>query len=194
VTPAPQAVAALAAAGVGLLAALPAAAADAGLSAQEIIAAVYEANGGETWRRPQTLYLEGYGIFWPDYASDNVYIANDYQIATLTGWEIYDGDYIGDPGFMYENETESFLLSDLTFGFALSPFGDLFGGDLVYYEPVQEIDGDQNGDGFVGIADLNVVLGNWNAGTSPSAVVPEPASLVVLSLLGVSGLMRHRIK
>jgi hypothetical protein len=38
---------------------------------------------------------------------------------------------------------------------------------------------DPSGDGFIGIADLNLVLGNWNAGTPPNGNenIPEPASL-----------------
>ncbi|MEZ6191109.1 MAG: hypothetical protein R3C45_07420 [Phycisphaerales bacterium] len=38
---------------------------------------------------------------------------------------------------------------------------------------------DPSGDGFVGIEDLNIVLGNWNAGTPPTdgANIPEPTSL-----------------
>jgi hypothetical protein len=35
---------------------------------------------------------------------------------------------------------------------------------------------DVNGDGFIGIEDLNEVLGNWNAGTPP-VTTPEPATL-----------------
>lgn len=42
--------------------------------------------------------------------------------------------------------------------------------------------GDLNGDGYVGIDDLNAVLGNWNAGTPPTAnATPEPASLCLLT-------------
>ncbi len=33
---------------------------------------------------------------------------------------------------------------------------------------------DPNVDGFVGIADLNIVLGNWNAGTPPLSLIPIP--------------------
>ena len=55
------------------------------------------------------------------------------------------------------------------------------------------LEGDLNGDGFVGIADLNVVLGNWNAGTPPSAnAVPEPATLALLGMGGLAMLKRRR--
>ena len=86
-TRAPHAVAAMAAACVGLLPALPAAAAADGLSAEEIVAAVYEANGGETWRRPETLYLEGYGIFWPDGTEGSRVVADRYRM-----WREYAPD------------------------------------------------------------------------------------------------------
>ncbi len=56
--------------------------------------------------------------------------------------------------------------------------------------------GDPTGDAFVGIEDLNVVLGNWNAGTPPPvdalALIPEPASLALLSLAGPALLRRRR--
>ncbi len=48
---------------------------------------------------------------------------------------------------------------------------------------------DINGDGFVGIEDLNIVLGNWNAGIPPTVVLPEPAAL---TLFGLGGLMMLR--
>lgn len=55
--------------------------------------------------------------------------------------------------------------------------------------------GDVTGDGLVGIQDLNTVLGNWHAGTLPPAetnsVVPEPASIAML-LLGGMSLLRRR--
>jgi beta-glucanase (GH16 family) len=59
--------------------------------------------------------------------------------------------------------------------------------------PGELLAGDPSGDGFVGIADLNVVLGNWNAGTPPNDAtnIPEPVSLVLMSLGGVA-LLRRR--
>ncbi len=52
---------------------------------------------------------------------------------------------------------------------------------------------DPSGDGFVGIDDLNAVLGNWNAGTPPTSnAVPEPGTLVVLSLIGLPLLSRKK--
>ncbi len=56
------------------------------------------------------------------------------------------------------------------------------------------IPGDINGDGFVGLDDLDIVLNNWNAGTPPnggSPSIPEPASVVLLSL-GATALLRQR--
>ncbi len=56
------------------------------------------------------------------------------------------------------------------------------------------VDGDGTGDGFVGIEDLNEVLGNWNAGTPPppGSVVPEPASLALFTIAGLTTLARRR--
>ena len=50
---------------------------------------------------------------------------------------------------------------------------------------------DPTGDGFVGLDDLDVVLGNWNAGTPASAVIPEPMGPVVFGLFAPMLLKRR---
>jgi hypothetical protein len=60
--------------------------------------------------------------------------------------------------------------------------------------PAPVLEGDINGDGFVGIADLNIVLGNWNAGTPPATgtpSIPEPASFALIALGGTAMLKRR---
>ncbi len=55
------------------------------------------------------------------------------------------------------------------------------------------LEGDLDGDGFIGVADLNVVLGKWNTGTPPAdiaALIPEPGSVSVLIVCGL-GLLRR---
>ncbi len=54
--------------------------------------------------------------------------------------------------------------------------------------------GDINGDGFVGVDDLNIVLVNWNNGTPPTGgtpTIPEPASVALLGIGGLA-LLRRR--
>ncbi len=49
----------------------------------------------------------------------------------------------------------------------------------VYAAPILELDGlligDLNGDGFVGIDDLNIVLGNWNQNVPPANPLADPS-------------------
>ncbi len=56
--------------------------------------------------------------------------------------------------------------------------------------------GDPSGDGFVGLVDLNEVLGNWNAGTPPTdiAAIPEPASLALFTIAGLTAMGRRRVR
>jgi len=60
--------------------------------------------------------------------------------------------------------------------------------------PGDPLAGDPSGDGFVGIDDLNTILGNWNAGTPPPAeasdAIPEPGMLTIFGaciLIPISG-------
>ncbi len=61
---------------------------------------------------------------------------------------------------------------------------------------VAAIPGDINGDGFVGLDDLDVVLNHWNQGTPPSGgtpSIPEPGSLMLLAA-GAAGVAVRRRK
>ncbi len=73
---------------------------------------------------------------------------------------------------------------DLTFD-SLS-IGDISGGVPLL--------ADINGDGFVGIDDLNIVLGEWNQGTPPAAggAIPEPATVAVLAMGCLAAVQRKR--
>ncbi len=51
---------------------------------------------------------------------------------------------------------------------------------------------DPSGDGYVGLDDLDFVLNNWNAGTPPASVVPEPATLALLGFGGMALLRKRR--
>lgn len=80
------------------------------------------------------------------------------------------------------------LTSDQWIGFGLS-----YNADSITMIVV--LSGDLNGDGFVGLSDLDAVLGHWNTGTPPqvSAVIPEPAGLGLM-MLGSCGLWNRRVQ
>ncbi len=147
---------------------------------------VYNALDGSLWLDtgsdfggPTNLYnvsvSSDFGIFNPIHASDVVWFATDSTLATLSGLPLPDGTIIGDPGFMYDGESESFLQDDLTFIFQVDPFGGAFTSDLVYFTGFPDITGDLDGDGFVGITDLNIILGVWNLFVPPNDPRADPS-------------------
>ena len=148
---------------------------------------VYNSLDGSVWIEtgaafggPSSLYNVTFqseeGIFNPFRATSVVSFANDFFITTTPGLELPDGTILGDPGFMYDGETESFLQDDLTFIFQVDPFGGAFTSDLVYFTGFPDITGDLNSDGFVGIDDLNIVLGNWNQNVPPANPLADPSA------------------
>lgn len=55
------------------------------MTAETIVARAIEAAGGETWHRPKSLHLKGYGVFQPRAPGGKVTIADDYQM-----WRVFD--------------------------------------------------------------------------------------------------------
>ncbi len=60
--------------------------------------------------------------------------------------------------------------------------------------PEPSIPGDVNGDGFVGLDDLDIILNNWNTGIAPgsgSPSIPEPSGFVLAVLSSGALVGRH---
>ncbi len=120
----------------------------------------------------------------------------DHQILTIDLDDYYQDSAIGhNPGldlaniilFHIQGATNMAYperLMDLTFNHIAFTDG--------YVPPIE---GDLNGDGYIGLDDLDIVLNNWNAGTAPAgaANIPEPMSLTLLAAGGL-GLISGRGK
>jgi PEP-CTERM motif len=145
------------------------------------------------------------GIIAPPFATAQQEL--DAFAATSLGWSDYTGNFGGGLAVWEVDSLAYFDTADGAFPGAVDLAGDLNGdgfvgiGDLnivlgnwnATVTPGDPLLGDPSGDGFVGIEDLNTVLGTWNNGTPPPAsVVPEPASLALISMGGLVVLRRRR--
>ena len=123
---------------------------------------------------------------------------------SMTIWDDVAGNQIATVNQDYANPDNSFVDFQMTSDasgeifMVASDATDIFQGGrlngLEILDAPLPLEGDFNNDGFVGIADLNLVLGNWNAGIPPAggnAAIPEPASMALLGM-GAVALLRRR--
>jgi len=88
---------------------------------------------------------------------------------SIDGYTTYDDLHSGPVGF-----------NQLRFG---GPSGVTSAGGGVHFDNIvleritalSDLDGDLDGDGFVGINDLNIVLGNWNQNVPPANPLADPS-------------------
>jgi hypothetical protein len=66
------------------LATVPSLALAEALTARDIVERATAAAGGESWRRPETLYLSGYGIFWPGGLEENRVVNERHEM-----WRVF---------------------------------------------------------------------------------------------------------
>lgn len=67
----------------------------------------------------------------------------------------------------------------------LANWGDVVGASAL-------TSGDLSGDGVVGQADLDIVQANWGNGALPGSTIPEPGSLALITLGGLTLIRRRR--
>ncbi len=78
----------------------------------------------------------------------------------LTGWQLQKANGISADGLTIVGE-------------GINPDG--FGEAFIATLPAPAVVGDLDGDGFVGITDLNIVLGNWNQSVPPGNPLADPS-------------------
>ncbi len=97
------------------------------------------------------------------------------EVQLINGYTPALGDSIG---FLFANGgyggsfTDTLLpdLSGMGLGWLLNP-----GGSTVFLEVIAALEGDLNGDGFVGLDDLDIVLINWNQNVPPADTRADPS-------------------
>lgn len=90
---------------------------------------------------------------------DGVQVGNDVaQITSFYGDSLRFGDFIS--GIFEANFDIDYIRWDTT---------------GAWEPPATQLEGDLNADGFVGIGDLNIVLGNWNATVTPGDLLSGDA-------------------
>ena len=119
----------------------------------------------------------------PDIADGEVkhFTLLDYAAMADIGWEV--------PSMSAEG-IEGDLNSDGFVG--LDDLDLVLGNWNQNVAPGDPLLGDPSGDGFVGLDDLDLILNNWNQGTPPTALVPEPGTLILLGLGGWALLARRQ--
>ncbi len=114
-------------------------------------------------------------------------------LGDVSGFEINTADVVTFPAALGNVFKIEFLLE--TEGFTIGPFEAFTEANFastssytlmavdpnsgapldVQFEPVFALTGDLDGDGFVGIDDLNIVLGNWNQSVPPANPLADPS-------------------
>jgi hypothetical protein len=120
-----------------------------------------EAGGAADWDPADPAFAmtaegNGYYTFDAVISTPGIY---EFKASFGAGW----GDQVGTDGFS-DNAT-SFGFATIEANEAIALFVDLKNRMLGLASAV--LQGDLNGDGFVGIEDLNIVLGHWNQNVTP---------------------------
>jgi beta-glucanase (GH16 family) len=118
------------------------------------------------------------------YRYTNLNIGNDQVLSIDLNDFLQDNAVGGVPGLDLANIVTFHLQG--TFGNGDPTFDNLSIGTASGIALLGDIDGD----GFVGIADLNILLGEWNQGSPPGVLVPEPAAAALLGL-GLAATLRR---
>ncbi len=87
---------------------------------------------------------------------------------TLAGTTAMSSSSLLDRLLISSGNRATWVLDELRIG---TSFGDVVSNTAA----VPLLDGDLDGDGFVGIADLNIVLGNWNQSVPPGDPLADPS-------------------